>query len=114
MGDIATNFWRPLELYLYKLFCIASFTRWKYLTVPCSDSDGHLLAPFSVGYVKGWKRSVCLLVVLAAVKRLDLAESISERRAFQKSKVRYTSMHLTYSNLTYLSLSLSLSLPLPG
>ena len=38
--------------------------------------DGHLLAPFSVGYVKGWKRSVSLLVVLAAVRKLDLGEQI--------------------------------------
>ena len=39
-------------------------------------SGGHLLSPFSIGYVKGWKRSVCLLVVLAIVRKLEIGASI--------------------------------------
>ncbi|CAK9085882.1 FO synthase subunit 1 [Durusdinium trenchii] len=32
--------------------------------------DGHLLPPFSIGYVKGWKRSVMLLVCLHGIREL--------------------------------------------
>jgi hypothetical protein len=39
-------------------------------------AGGHLLSPFSIGYVKGWKRSVCLLVVLAIVRKLEIGASI--------------------------------------
>lgn len=39
-------------------------------------SGGHLLSPFSIGYVKGWKRSVCLLVVLSIVRKLEIGASI--------------------------------------
>lgn len=30
------------------------------------------IAPFSIGYVKGWRRSVCCLIALAGVKLLNI------------------------------------------
>lgn len=38
---------------------------------------GHLLPPFSVGYVKGWKRCVVLLIVLQSIRELNLQDEIA-------------------------------------
>lgn len=37
--------------------------------VPGTDAD---LAPFSVGFVKGWRRATALLSVMAAIKDLEI------------------------------------------
>ena len=39
----------------------------------------HLVAPFSVGYLKGWKRSLTLLFSLAAIRELPLEAEISNK-----------------------------------
>ena len=39
----------------------------------------HLVAPFSVGYLKGWKRSLTLLFSLAAIRELSLEAEISNK-----------------------------------
>ena len=39
-------------------------------------TGGALLPPFSVGYVKGWKRATMALIVLQAVKELGLADQV--------------------------------------
>ena len=36
----------------------------------------HLLPPFSVGYLKGWKRALGLLTVLAAIRELNLESCV--------------------------------------
>ena len=33
---------------------------------------GQLLRPFSIGYVKGWRRSVAALIVMQGFKELDI------------------------------------------
>lgn len=38
---------------------------------------GDTLAPFSVGYIKGWRRSVACLAVAEAIKALDILEEVS-------------------------------------
>ena len=37
-----------------------------------------MLPPFSVAYVKGWRRSVCALIVAEGVRTLDLLEAVSD------------------------------------
>ena len=38
---------------------------------------GDTLAPFSVGYIKGWRRSVACLAVAEAIKALDILDEVS-------------------------------------
>ncbi|CAJ1371839.1 unnamed protein product [Effrenium voratum] len=39
---------------------------------------GDALPPFSVAFVKGWRRSVCALIVAEGVRTLDLLEAVSD------------------------------------
>lgn len=38
--------------------------------------DGFLVRPFSIGYIKGWKRSVSLLIVLQGLRELQLGDQL--------------------------------------
>ena len=42
-------------------------------------AGGSLLPPFSVGYCKGWKRSVMALIVLQGIRELGLTDAIQHR-----------------------------------
>ena len=51
----------------------------------------HLVVPFSVGYLKGWKRALGLLFSLAAIRELSLESEISNkiRETWSQVNVRY-------------------------
>ena len=42
-------------------------------------AGGALLPPFSIGYCKGWKRSIILLLCLQAVRELNLQDQVPHR-----------------------------------
>ena len=42
-------------------------------------SAGALLRPFSVGYIKGWRRSLVLLMAIQAVRELELEAQLEHR-----------------------------------
>ncbi|CAJ1461739.1 unnamed protein product, partial [Effrenium voratum] len=49
-----------------------------YKPLPRLPSAGDALPPFSVAFVKGWRRSVCALIVAEGVRTLDLLEAVSD------------------------------------
>ena len=68
----------PDQLAAEKLSCVAVTKSW--LVSPYEELPElveHLLPPFSLGYLKGWKRSLGLLLSLAAIRELNLEHSIS-------------------------------------
>ncbi|CAK9050867.1 unnamed protein product [Durusdinium trenchii] len=53
---------------------------------------GHLLPPFSVGYVKGWKRCVVLLIVLQSIRELNLQDEIAH-----EIKATFGTIHCSFA-----------------
>ena len=58
----------------YPMLSTIVFEFWKHFETVLTG--GALLPPFSVGYVKGWKRATMALIVLQAVKELELADQV--------------------------------------
>ncbi|CAK9078225.1 unnamed protein product [Durusdinium trenchii] len=48
-----------------------------YSELPSTIGGGALLPPFSTGYCKGWKRATVALIVLQAIRELDLKDVVS-------------------------------------
>ncbi|CAK9056461.1 Hypothetical protein (Fragment) [Durusdinium trenchii] len=56
----------------------SSFLESTYTDLPCLPDAGDLLPPFSVAYVKGYRRSVTALIVAEAVRCLNILDEVSE------------------------------------
>lgn len=64
------------------------------VTIPVkhtSHNQGHMVPPFSVGYIKGWKRSLVLLLCLQGIRELSLESDIAHSiKAFRHAHVLLT------------------------
>ncbi|CAK9077452.1 unnamed protein product, partial [Durusdinium trenchii] len=69
----------PDQVAVEKLSCCspsADFLVAEYKECRALHSGSSLLRPFSVAYVKGWKRAVALLITLQGIRELSLEDSI--------------------------------------
>lgn len=82
-------------------------------------TGGALLPPFSIGYVKGWKRATMALIVLQCIRELQLEEQVPHRvkvsciLALQKAFACGSQVHRRYGGKISLKLQRKNS-PLPN
>lgn len=46
--------------------------------VGCNLDSGNLLRPFSIGYIKGYKRCTALLILLQGIRELNLEDRVPQ------------------------------------
>ena len=60
---------------------------------PMPSIDPHMLPPFSVGYVKGWRRATSLIAVLAAIKALEIPKDELPKDFLRKAGTIHATVH---------------------